>query len=94
VCFTPGARTFWHSHGDGQILIVTHGRGFVCTRDDERSMITVGDAVYVPPGEEHWHGAADDTMLVHVAVSLGETRWLDEVADDVYRRATQAAADG
>ncbi len=94
VCFTPGARTFWHSHGAGQILMVTHGRGFVHTRDDEKSMITVGDLVYVPPGEEHWHGAAGDTMLVHVAISLGETQWLDEVADDLYRRVLDAAGDG
>ncbi|HEY7483277.1 MAG TPA: cupin domain-containing protein [Streptosporangiaceae bacterium] len=86
VCFTPGARTYWHSHGAGQILLVTHGRGFVQTRDDEKSLITPGDIVYVPAGEEHWHGAAGDSLLVHLAVSLGTTAWSDEVAEDLYRR--------
>jgi quercetin dioxygenase-like cupin family protein len=87
VCFPPGARTYWHSHGEGQVLIVTHGRGFVQARDGEKALLTPGDIVYAPPGEEHWHGAAEDSMLVHLAVSLGSTRWLAEVDDDLYRRA-------
>jgi quercetin dioxygenase-like cupin family protein len=86
VCFTPGARTYWHSHGEGQVLIVTHGRGFVQNRDEEKALLTPGDIVYAPPGEEHWHGAADDSMLVHLAVSLGSTRWLQEVDEDLYQR--------
>ncbi|MQA84092.1 MAG: cupin domain-containing protein [Streptosporangiales bacterium] len=86
VCFMPGGRTYWHSHGGGQILVVTHGRGFVQNRDDERSLISPGDVVYVPPGEEHWHGAADDSLLVHVAISLGPTQWLSEVEEEQYRR--------
>jgi quercetin dioxygenase-like cupin family protein len=94
VCFTPGARTYWHSHDDGQFLIVTHGRGFVYTREGASSPLTVGDVVYVPPGEEHWHGAAGDTMLIHLAISLGETRWRDEVTDDLYRRVLETEHDG
>ncbi|HEX6472055.1 MAG TPA: cupin domain-containing protein [Streptosporangiaceae bacterium] len=93
VCFTPGARTYWHSHADGQILVVTHGRGLVRTREGSEAALTAGDVVYVPPGEEHWHGAATDTMLIHLAISLGRTQWNDEVADDLYRRVA-AAADG
>jgi quercetin dioxygenase-like cupin family protein len=93
VCFTPGARTYWHSHDEGQILIVTHGRGFVYTREGAESPLSVGDVVYVPPGEEHWHGAGADTMLVHLAISLGETRWRDEVAEDLYRRVSAAIVD-
>jgi quercetin dioxygenase-like cupin family protein len=86
VCFTPGARTYWHSHSEGQLLIVTHGRGFVQSRDEEKAMLTAGDIVYAPPGEEHWHGAADDSMLVHLAISLGSTDWLEEVDGDLYQR--------
>lgn len=89
VCFMPGARTYWHSHGEGQILIVTHGRGFVQNRD-EQSPIAPGDVVYVPPGEEHWHGAAGDSMLVHLAISLGPTQWLDEVDEELYQRVVAA----
>lgn len=91
VCFTPGTRTHWHSHGEGQILIVTHGRGLVQNRDDERSLIAPGDVVYVPPGEEHWHGAAGDSILVHVAISIGSTQWFDEVEEELYQRAVAAS---
>ncbi|MGH8868115.1 MAG: cupin domain-containing protein [Actinomycetes bacterium] len=90
VCFTPGARTYWHSHGEGQVLIVTHGRGFVQNRDEEKALITVGDVVYVPPDEEHWHGAADDSLLIHVAISLGQTKWTSEVEEALYARVTGA----
>jgi quercetin dioxygenase-like cupin family protein len=94
VCFTPGARTYWHSHGDGQLLIVTHGRGLVHTREGAEAPLGPGDVVYVPPGEEHWHGAAPDTMLIHMAVSLGETRWRDEVAEEGYERVSAATYGG
>jgi quercetin dioxygenase-like cupin family protein len=84
VMFEPGGRTYWHSHDDGQVLIVQHGRGMVATRDGERQELTVGDTVYAPPGEVHWHGAAPDAFLVHTAISLGATRWHDEVPDESY----------
>lgn len=87
VCFNPGARTYWHSHAEGQILVVTHGRGLIQNRD-EKSVIEPGDVVYVPPGEEHWHGAAGETLLIHLAISLGPTTWLEEVSDDLYQRIT------
>jgi quercetin dioxygenase-like cupin family protein len=84
VMFEPGGRTYWHSHDDGQVLIVQHGRGMVATRDGERHELTAGDTVYAPPGEVHWHGAAPDAFLVHTAISLGATRWHDEVPDESY----------
>ena len=84
VVFEPGARTFWHSHADGQVLLVASGRGAVETRGGERRTLQSGDTVWAPPGEEHWHGAAPDSFLVHTAISLGETEWLEEVGDDHY----------
>jgi quercetin dioxygenase-like cupin family protein len=77
VTFTPGARTHWHTHDRGQLLIVTAGTGFIQLRGEEPQPIRTGDSVWISPGEEHWHGAGADSLLVHTAVSLGETRWLE-----------------
>jgi quercetin dioxygenase-like cupin family protein len=88
VVFEPAARTHWHRHEQGQILLVTHGRGRVQTRAGEGAWVTAGDVVHFPPGEEHWHGAAPDSLLVHTAVSLGQTEWLDPVTDEQYGSAT------
>lgn len=82
VFFAPGARTYWHSHERGQLLHVTSGRGAVATRDGQRQLIGSGDTVWAPPGEEHWHGAAPGSSLLHLAVSLGTTRWQEEVPDE------------
>lgn len=79
VVFTPGARTFWHSHEAGQLLTVTGGRGWVVARGESAERVERGDIVWAPPGEVHWHGAADDAHLAHTAVSLGTTTWLEEV---------------
>jgi quercetin dioxygenase-like cupin family protein len=87
VFFTPGARTHWHRHAQGQVLLVTHGRGCAQTRSGSASHLASGDVVFFEPGEEHWHGAAGETYLLHRAISLGETEWLEEVAEDDYRTA-------
>jgi quercetin dioxygenase-like cupin family protein len=87
VIFTPGARTFWHSHGAGQTLLVVSGRGLVQTRDGEARVLTAGDVVWAPPGEVHWHGAGPDTFLNHTAVSLGRASFGEEVDEEQYRNA-------
>ena len=84
VFFAPGARTDWHAHAIGQVLIVTHGAGFVRTRDGDGGRITPGDVVHIPADEEHWHGAASDSYLLHRAISLGSATWLEPVNDDDY----------
>jgi quercetin dioxygenase-like cupin family protein len=84
VDFAPGARTFWHSHENGQILQVLAGRGLVGAQDGPVHMIRTGDTVWSPPGESHWHGAAPDSYLVHTAISLGVTTWADAVTDVEY----------
>ena len=87
VFFGPGGRTYWHSHEGGQVLLVTAGRGYVRTRAGQGEWVAGGDVVFSDGGEEHWHGAGGETFLVHTAVSLGETKWLEEVAEEDYRGA-------
>jgi quercetin dioxygenase-like cupin family protein len=84
VLFSPGGRTFWHSHAGGQVLIVASGHGMVETRDGDRAPLNPGDVVWAPPGEVHWHGAAPDSFINHTAISLGTTNWADQVDDDRY----------
>jgi quercetin dioxygenase-like cupin family protein len=79
VTFTPGARTYWHSHPGGQLLVATAGQGIIATRAGDVRVLATGDVVWAEPGEEHWHGAAPDSLLTHIAVSHGPTQWLDEV---------------
>ena len=95
VRFTPGARTNWHSHAVGQTLHVTEGVGLVGTRDGSVLRIRVGDTVICPPGEDHWHGAADGTFMSHLAMleNLPDggdpTTWLEPVTDEVYQTANK-----
>ena len=84
VFFAPGARTDWHRHERGQILHVTSGQGRVADADGTGHVIRAGDTVWIPPGAKHWHGADADAYLVHYAVSLGTTEWLEPVVDDDY----------
>jgi quercetin dioxygenase-like cupin family protein len=87
VRFAPGARTAWHRHANGQTLHVTDGRALVQSRGGEVVEIRAGDTVHTPPGEWHWHGAAPDHFMAHLAMweSLGEgqpgpeTEWGDHV---------------
>jgi len=87
VFFTPGGRTYWHSHAGGQALLVSGGHGMIATRDGHRHDLSHGDIVWAPPGEEHWHGAAPDAFMNHTAISLGVTEWLDEVSAADYEAA-------
>jgi quercetin dioxygenase-like cupin family protein len=84
VIFTPGARTYWHNHPGGQLLIVTGGRGIVATRTGEVHVVGNGDVVWTEPGEEHWHGACSDSLLIHTGVSHGTTEWHGEVGETDY----------
>ncbi len=84
VFFAPGARTFWHSHERGQLLQVLAGRGLIASRSEPVQPLEPGDVVWVPAGEVHWHGGGAETTLVHLAVSLGQTTWFEEVSADDY----------
>jgi quercetin dioxygenase-like cupin family protein len=92
VCFSPGARTWWHSHENGQILQVVAGRGLVQAEGGPCNELWAGDTVGSPPGERHWHGAAPGSFLTHVAISLGVTQWGEELEDGYYQQAAAAEA--
>jgi quercetin dioxygenase-like cupin family protein len=95
VRFTPGAHTNWHRHAVGQTLHVTEGVGLVGTRDGSVIRVRAGDTVVCPPDEEHWHGAAADTFMSHLAMleNLPDggdpTTWLEPVPDATYDTANQ-----
>ena len=81
VSFESGARTSWHRHSAGQILFVLDGRGRVGARGGDAAEIGPGDFVHAPAGEEHWHGAAEGASMRHIALSFGETEWMEPVED-------------
>jgi quercetin dioxygenase-like cupin family protein len=85
VHFTPGARTAWHRHSAGQTLYVVEGEGRVQARGEQVAVIRAGDTVDAPAGEWHWHGAAADHLMTHLAVSEGEAEWGEHVTDAEYR---------
>jgi quercetin dioxygenase-like cupin family protein len=96
VRFAPRARTVWHRHPLGQVLIVTQGTGRVQRRGGPVSAIRAGDTVHIAPGEWHWHGAAPDDSMAHLAIepvsddgALSESG--DAVTDDEYFAAGPAA---
>lgn len=85
VHFTPGARTAWHAHSVGQTLYVTDGEGRVQSRGEPIATIRPGDVVFTPGQEWHWHGAAPDRLLTHLAISEGGAEWGAHVTDVEYR---------
>ena len=88
VTFLPGSRTNWHTHPLGQTLYVLEGTGLVGGRNREVHIIKPGDTIWIPPLEEHWHGATATNVMVHLAIqeSLnGKTAtWLEKVSDNDY----------
>ena len=89
VSFEPGARTNWHSHPEGQILHIVTGTGRVRREGGPLVEVTPGDVVYFAPGERHWHGAAPNSPMVHLAInpaagSGGGTDWQEPVTDREY----------
>jgi len=88
VTFAPGARTAWHSHPAGQVLVVTSGVGWVQERGGERRRIEAGDIVWTPPHVEHWHGAVPANAMSHIAIQEAVdgsvVEWLESVSDEEY----------
>ena len=86
VRFTPGARTNWHSHVNGQLLVCTDGIGLVGTRDGKTVVLRADESLWTPAGEEHFHGGTAENMMCHYAIldasGDGEaTTWLEPVTD-------------
>lgn len=89
VHFTPGARTAWHTHPNGQTIFVMEGAGRCQRRGGSIEEIRPGDRVFFEPGEEHWHGAAPDRFMMHIAMlevdENGKTAdWLEHVTGEEY----------
>ena len=89
VSFTPGARSAWHRHPRGQLLVVTEGSGLIQESGKSIQKISKGDVVWTPPGVKHWHGASSDKAMSHTAIqeSLNGkvVEWMEKVSDEQYR---------
>ena len=89
VHFTPGARTAWHTHPNGQTIWVTEGVGLCQSRGGQIDVIRPGDRVFFEPAEEHWHGAAATRFMTHIAILQVDAEgnnatWLEHVTDEEY----------
>jgi quercetin dioxygenase-like cupin family protein len=88
VSFEPGARTFWHTHPLGQVLIITAGVGWTQCWGEPREEIRPGDVIWCPPGHKHWHGATATTAMSHIAIveklDGKAVDWLEAVSDEQY----------
>lgn len=89
VTFRPGARTNWHKHSGGQILLVLEGLGRYCERGGRIRILRPGDVVKIPPEVEHWHGADERIGMVHISIETNvpnnKAEWLEPVTDEDYR---------
>jgi quercetin dioxygenase-like cupin family protein len=87
--FEPGARTYWHSHDRGQLLLVEQGRMRVQKRGQPMKELGVGESDYTAPEVVHWHGAGPDQPLVQINVGFGGgAKWFEEVTADEYNGKT------
>jgi quercetin dioxygenase-like cupin family protein len=89
VHFTPGARTAWHTHPNGQTIYVLEGLGLAQRRGGQVEVIRPGDRVFFEPGEEHWHGAAPTRFMTHLALLQvdedgNSATWGEHVSDEEY----------
>jgi len=92
VHFTPGARTAWHTHPNGQTIYILEGIGRAQRRGGPVEVIRPGDRVFFEPGEEHWHGAAPNRFMTHLAIQEADesgspVTWGDHVTDEEYAQA-------
>ena len=90
VTFEPGARSAWHTHPLGQVLIVTDGTGWVQQWGGPIEEIRKGDVVRIPAGVKHWHGATPTTSMTHIAIQEQlngkAVEWMEKVSDEQYRK--------
>jgi quercetin dioxygenase-like cupin family protein len=90
VTFQPGARSAWHTHPLGQVLIVTDGEGWIQEWGGPRRVIRKGDVVQIPAGVKHWHGATATSSMTHIAlqeISDGKNVvWMEPVTDSQYNQ--------
>jgi quercetin dioxygenase-like cupin family protein len=93
VTFEPGARTLWHTHPKGQVLIVIEGNGFYQEKGKPAQQIKKGDVVNIPEDTEHWHGACAIDKMVHIAITNYkddvQVTWLQPVMVEEYDNANK-----
>lgn len=88
VTFEPGARSYWHTHNAGQLLLVTDGTGYTQEKGKPIHVFHKGDCITCPPNVEHWHGASPESPMTHIAINpnadKGIVTWLRPVTDLEY----------
>ena len=88
VTFQPGARSVWHTHPVGQVLIVTEGKGWVQQEGGPVQVMHKGDVIWIPAGVKHWHGASPTASVAHIALQEEQNGsnvvWLEPVTDEQY----------
>jgi quercetin dioxygenase-like cupin family protein len=85
VTFPPSARTAWHAHTGVQLLLIVEGRCRVQKAGEPIQEVAAGGAVRIEPGERHWHGAARDAPMTHLALNIDTTtEWFERVSDAEY----------
>ncbi len=89
IHFDPGARTKWHSHERGQVILVEDGVTRTQLKGKPVMELHAGDTTYAPPGVPHWHGAAPDQGTTQFNVQRGKTNWFDAVTDKEYNARTK-----
>ena len=89
VTFEPGARTHWHTHPRGQVLVITEGEGFYQEEGKPAQVLKKGDVVNIPENIVHWHGASANSQFVHIAITNYKADknvvWLKPVTDEEYK---------
>lgn len=93
VVFEPGARTHWHTHPRGQVLLVTEGNGFYQEQGKPARSLKKGDVVNIPENTVHWHGASANSLLAHIAITnykgSENVSWLKPVTDQEYNKVNE-----
>ena len=88
VTFAPGARSAWHSHPAGQMMIITSGAGWVQEEGGEKREVRAGDVIWTPPGVKHWHGATATSSMRHMVITNmrdgKNVTWMEQVSDAQY----------
>jgi quercetin dioxygenase-like cupin family protein len=94
VTFEPGARTNWHTHPKGQVLLVTEGSGFYQEKGKPAQPIKKGDVVNIPENVEHWHGASPTSKMIHIAITNYkndvQVTWLRPVTEEEYNNTSKS----
>ncbi|RYZ77908.1 MAG: cupin domain-containing protein [Proteobacteria bacterium] len=97
VMFPAGARSAWHTHPMGQLLIVSDGTGLVQEWKQPAKRISKGDVIWTPPGVKHWHGACASSGMSHVTAVESDNgkqvEWMEKVTDEEFKAANKAAGE-